>query len=242
MRYVIVIIAIVFTTFANATYTTYMVTDSIGLLYQMYLDWYLNQYDDFIVTHCPGNANSSNYTVLNIDSWLEGDVHYDVGILALYLHDIAHNPDPLQKEVPAETTPEKYEENMEQIIIKMMAHCDHLIIVGGTVVPPSYPQDYRNNADFPLYDSKLRYLAGKYHCRYVNLYGPTASNLQWYPEGEVHPYNPPGLQILGGIVGDAVLQEEKLITVPILSNMGTCIMFISILIIGIYIVKRYNTI
>lgn len=175
-----------------------------------------------------GNALDSGYSLAHIHEWLPEGRNYDLILINSGLHDIER----ITADRHLRISPEQYRLNMRTLLEICKAHADVVLVPLTTVVPTDNPYYFRHPEDVPVYNAILADEARRASCQTVNLYGPTAAHLDWYPPGDVHPGDV-GRAALGVILADAVMSALELQSVPAVGGWGLVLLCIAVIALGI---------
>lgn len=175
-----------------------------------------------------GNALDSGYSLQHIGEWLPDGRRYDVILCNWGLHDIEH----VTADRHLRVSPEQYRLNLRELFAICKAHADVVLVSLTTVVPPDNPSYFRRNEDVITYNAILVDEAHRAGLATVNLYGPTASHLDWYPAGDVHPADV-GRAALGVILADAVVDALGVQNVPAVSGSWLLLLCVVIVVIAL---------
>lgn len=173
-----------------------------------------------------GNALDSGYSLAHIAEWLPEGRNYDLILINSGLHDIER----ITADRHLRVSPEQYRLNMRELIAICQAHAGVVLVPLTTVVPTDNPYYFRHPEDVPVYNAILADEARRAGCNTVNLYGPTAAHLDWYPPGDVHPADT-GRAALGVILADAVMESLELQNVPAVGVCGLVLLCAAIAVI-----------
>lgn len=175
-----------------------------------------------------GNALDSGYSLAHIHEWLPEGRNYDLILINSGLHDIER----IDADRHLRVSPEQYRLNMRELIAHCQAHAGVVLVPLTTVVPTDNPYYFRHPEDVPVYNAILADEARRAGCQTVNLYGPTAAHLDWYPPGDVHPSDV-GRAALGVILADAVVDALGVQNVPAVSGSWLLLLCVVIVVIAL---------
>lgn len=173
-----------------------------------------------------GNALDSGYSLAHIHEWLPEGRNYDLILINSGLHDIER----ITADRYLRVSPEQYRLNMRTLLEICKAHAGVVLVPLTTVVPTDNPYYFRHPEDVPVYNAILADEARRAGCQTVNLYGPTAAHLDWYPPGDVHPGDV-GRAALGFILADAVMSALELQSVPAVGGWWLVLLCVAIAVI-----------
>ncbi len=148
-----------------------IIGDSISLGYTPYVIKDLT--DKAVVSHSPGNSESTTTGIKKIESWL-GDQHWDLIIFNWGLWDLCYRSsgskvtgkrDKISGKLS--TTLDDYRKNLEFLVQRLQKASPHLIFVTTTFVPPN--EEGRFAGDEDKYNAVAREVMKKYNVQINDL-------------------------------------------------------------------------